>query len=71
MDDNFFHMVIISLTQSVLPNFEYYLEIKHLLYPDQELVKFDKILRSECTIIKENHFGEENFSILYGIFSNK
>ena len=40
-----------------------------LLYPDQESVDFDKILRSECKIRKENHFVEKKLSILYGIFS--
>ena len=29
---------------------------------------FDKILRSECKIRKENHFLAEKDSILYGIF---
>ena len=51
-------------------NFEYYLKIKKLLYPNEEPIEFYKILRSEYKITKENEFVEEHFPILYGIFSS-
>ena len=51
-------------------NFEYYIKIKKFLYPNQESVEFDKILRSECKIRKENYFVEEKFSISFGIYSS-
>ena len=55
----------------VFPNFEYYLKIKHLLYPDQTQAEFDKMLTSKYKIKKENHFVKEIFSFLYGIFTSK
>ena len=44
---------------------------QNFLFPDQEPVEFDKILRSECKIRKENDFVEEIFSILCRIFSSR
>ena len=38
------------------------------LYSDQELVKLDKILRSECENRKENHFVEDIFRYYTGLF---
>ena len=54
----FFHLVRVSRTQSVFSNSKYQLKIKNLLYPNQEQVEFDQILRFECKIRNENHFVE-------------
>ena len=58
-----FHLAHIFRTQSMLTNFEHYLEILNLLYLEQEPVDFDKFFRSECKIQKENYFADEIFSI--------
>ena len=50
-------------------NFEYYLKIKNLLYPNQEPVDVDKTFRSKCKFKKKIIFVDDFF--LYEIFSNK
>ena len=48
----FFHLGYISRTQSVFSNFESYLEIKKLLYSNQEPIELGRILCSESKIKK-------------------
>ena len=47
VDGILFHLIHIFRTQSVFSNFEHYLKVKNLLYPNQNPVEFNIICRSE------------------------